>query len=714
MYQAGCRVGIATDFNPGSSVFQSLPHMMQLCMAHGKLTLQEVLLGTTYNAAVSLNLRDTVGTLQPGAKADMVMWNLQSASQIPYYGSDSQHRITNIVKNGRVFENPRQHIIYNTQKRGFSTATLSSNATKIAQTLTSRVKISSKNQISSLDDSISLTMPYALDPTVDHAPNRIVNLTDKEKEIAITNALKYFDPSLHAKMRPICEHELETYGHIYFYPLAPPVPLQAIPFNAIPAKLASSRAMIHMILNNLDPAVAQFPQELITYGGNGAVFSNWAQFYLTMNFLINMNENQCLSMVSGHPQGLFPKIPGSPAPAAVITNGMMVGQYNTTECFNKLYAMSVTMYGQMTAGSWMYIGPQGIVHGTTLTLAQAMAMQRDTNKSKIFLTSGLGGMSGAQPKAATINKTICIVAEINERALKKRHAQGWLDEYYTSIDEVLKRAKAAQAKNESVSIGYLGNVVDLWEKLASTPREQRPAVQVGSDQTSLHNPYNGGYYPVGMSFEDANKMMIEDPANFKNAVQKSLLRHMAAIEKLIETDNLFFFDYGNAFLLECTNAGWKNTKNIQSYVECIMGPEFFDYGFGPYRWVCTSGEAAELLVTDKIAASVLRDQLAEGNSEIKSQLEANLTWIESAMENNLVVGSQARILYSDTEGRIECAVRMNTAVRNGELKSPVVIGRDHHDVSGTDSPWRETANIRDGSNITADMSLQNVIGDAMR
>lgn len=479
--------------------------------------------------------------------------------------------------------------------------------------------------------------------------------------------------------------------------------------------------MLHMILNNLDPRVAQFSQELVTYGGNGAVFSNWAQFHVTTRLLARMEGNQCLSMLSGHPQGLFPKPASGFAPSAVITNGMMVPHYSTLENLDRLYAMGVSLYGQMTAGSWMYIGPQGIVHGTTLTLAGANKIQRSAAggdptscAGTVFVTSGLGGMSGAQPKAATINGAVCIVAEVNPRALYKRQEQGWLDESFEDIGALFRRAKAAQERQESVSLGYLGNVVDLWEALAETPVEERPVIQVGSDQTSLHNPYNGGYYPAGLSFAESNDMMVDDPAAFKEHVQSSLRRHIKAVDRMRATDGTFFFDYGNAFLLECHHAGADVPADLQSYVECIMGPEYFDYGFGPYRWVCTSADPADLAVTDAIAREVLQEQLDGGDPQIAAQLRANIDWIRGAGENRLVVGSQARILYSDLEGRRECAVRMNRAVAEGRLHAPVVIGRDHHDVSGTDSPWRETADIRDGSAITADMSLQNVIGDAFR
>jgi urocanate hydratase len=681
----------------------------------------------------------------------LIFWNLAHPSQIPYYGCESRHRIYGIMKDGNFFENPskrlwelhnqstrtlRSHRSSSQTLRNFSTSTqakpspTSSNASKgfpvgtaqeIQHFLTSHVTINAFGQITSLPSSVDFTKPAVLDPTVPHAPKRLTRLNAEETELAIANALKYFHQSLHSTLRPICEMELQTYGHIYFYHLQPPQHIWAIPYPEIPGKTMEARAMTHMILNNLNPEVAQFPQELITYGGNGAVFSNWAQFHITIQMLGKMNANQCLSMSSGHPQGLFPKSASSDTPSAVISNGMMIPMYSTPEQLDRLYALGVSMYGQMTAGSWMYIGPQGIVHGTTLTVAQAMAMQgketgNTTNcRGKVFLTSGLGGMSGAQPKAATINGAICVIAEVDASALRKRHEQGWLDEYYTTPEEVMRRAKKAQDQKESISIGYLGNVIELWEYLASTPVTERCLVAVGSDQTSLHNPYNGGYYPIGLTFEQSNELMSSNPTEFKKQIQLSLHRHLTAINAVRRSDHMLFFDYGNAFLLECHRAGCNVDHTIPSYVECIMGPEFFDYGFGPYRWVCTSGDINDLSLTDSIAAMVLKDQMNDVmNVNILSQLRANYDWITSAMENQLVVGSKARILYSDLEGRIECAIRMNQAIAKGLIKDPIVIGRDHHDVSGTDSPWRETANVKDGSNLTADMSVQNVIGDAMR
>eukprot|EP00602_Paraphysomonas_sp_CaronLab_P002809 CAMPEP_0185026986 /NCGR_PEP_ID=MMETSP1103-20130426/11725_1 /TAXON_ID=36769 /ORGANISM="Paraphysomonas bandaiensis, Strain Caron Lab Isolate" /LENGTH=1078 /DNA_ID=CAMNT_0027560787 /DNA_START=248 /DNA_END=3484 /DNA_ORIENTATION=- len=729
---AGGRLAMATDHNPGSSVHQSMAQMMQLCIANGGITLSEALMGATYNPALSLNLKDKVGSLQEGAQADIILWNFESASQIPYYGGESRHRIDTVFKHGKAFRNPLQNLSSLHSTSFHSLKPLRSNARQysttasrnqeivlgtvrdVVSTMTHDVKLNASGQITECP-----TEPVKLDPSVPHAPKRLTRLNAEERELAITNALKYFSKDLHSKVKPICEYELDTYGHVYFYNLLPSKHIWAIPFEDIPAQSLEAKAMIHMILNNLNPDVAQFPQELITYGGNGAVFSNWAQFHITIRMLSKMKATQTLCMNSGHPAGLFPKFPEDQTPWAVISNGNMIPHYSTPEQLDRLYALGVSMYGQMTAGSWMYIGPQGIVHGTTLTVAQAVAMQSKSKsggcKGKVFVTSGLGGMSGAQPKAATINGAVCLIAEVDESALRKRHEQGWLNEYYTDLNDVLSRAKEAQNNGESVSIGYLGNVVELWEKLAEIPKQDRCEVAIGSDQTSLHNPYNGGYYPVGLSFEQSNEMMTSKPEEFKKAVQASLHRHLAAINKLRQSDDLLFFDYGNAFLLECHRAGCQVDPEIPSYVECIMGPEFFDYGFGPYRWVCTSGDMDDLKATDAIAANVLQSQLDDPiNSKVQPQLKANLDWIQAAMQNKLVVGSKARILYSDLEGRIECAVRMNDAVGKGVLKAPVVIGRDHHDVSGTDSPWRETANIKDGSNLTADMSIQNVIGDAMR
>jgi urocanate hydratase len=551
---------------------------------------------------------------------------------------------------------------------------------------------------------------------LDHAPKRRHTLDSKGKELAISNALKYFQKDLHPKLKQIFEKELEEYGHIYMFNYLPKFHLEAIPIDLLPGDNDTAKSMIHMILNNLDPKVAQFPQELVTYGGNGAVFSNWAQFHLTIKHLINLKENECLSMYSGHPAGVFPKLDTS-SPSAVICNGMIIPNYSDPTNFDNMFALGVTMYGQMTAGSWMYIGPQGIVHGTTLTIAQAAAIQNPSNPSlpgKIFVTSGLGGMSGAQPKACKILGGICLVAEINEKAINKRHAQGWLDEKYDNLDQLIKRARIAQKNKEAISIGYLGNITDLWERLVESDLE----IHLGSDQSSLHNPFNGGYYPIGLKFEESNELMICDPDKFKSLINETLRRHVTAVNKCV-AKGMFFFDYGNAFLLQAERAGADiKNKNGEyryfSYVENIMGPLFFDFGFGPYRWICTSREKSDLLATDKIAEKVIREQLTSCIPEVINQHNSNLKWIMEAEQNKMTVGSMARILYSDTEGRVELALRMNEAIKNGEIKGPIVIGRDHHDVSGTDSPYRETSNIYDGSRFTADMAYHNVIGDAMR
>ena len=744
---SGCKLAVATDNNPGSSVNQSMAQMMQVCIAHGKISVEEALLAATCHTAQALDLGSICGSIEVGKAADLLVWNMESYKQIPYYGSESRHRLDSIIKNGKVFSAPgdtaniinKMHAdncrhratakspasvqVKAVKKKGkVPTATANGYASdsELADILSTFVGVdAATNQINRLPDGWETAAKTLYDPNVPHAPRRkLGGLSADEQVMAVNNHLKYFDASLHDTLRPILTQELAEYGHIYCYFLLPKKHVSATPFKALPATKADSRCMMHMILNNLDPAVAQFPQELITYGGNGAVFSNWAQFYITFKMMGGMQPGQTLSMHSGHPAGLWPT-DNDQMPSAVITNGMMIPHYSTPNELDRTYALGVSMYGQMTAGSWMYIGPQGIVHGTTLTCASAVDMQAkmtgnpdNSPKGKIFVTSGLGGMSGAQAKAGTITGVVCILAEVDVDCLGKRHSQGWLNEKFTDLDELFDRALAAQAAGEAVSLGYLGNIVEVWEGIV---QRSDIKVNIGSDQTSCHNPYNGGYYPVDMDIDVANDMMVSDPPAFKEAVQSSLRRHMKAIQTCRTRDGTLFFDYGNAFLLECHRAGCDVDKEIPSYVECIMGPEYFDYGFGPYRWVCTSGDAAELQHTDALAADVIREQIAlEANAHVLPQLKANLAWIEQAMENKLVVGSKARILYSDTIGRVECAVRMNQAVASGKLSAPVVIGRDHHDVSGTDAPWRETANIKDGSNITADMSIQNVIGDAMR
>lgn len=560
-----------------------------------------------------------------------------------------------------------------------------------------------------------LPAPRPLTDNFPHPKGRKHDLDAAGKRLALRNALRYFDPAQHAVLAPEFADELERYGRIYMYRFRPQHAVFARPISEYPARCQQAAAIMLMIQNNLDPAVAQFPEELITYGGNGAVFQNWAQYRLTMRYLAEMTEEQTLVMYSGHPMGLFPSHPG--APRVVVTNGMMIPNFSKPEWYDRYNALGVTQYGQMTAGSYMYIGPQGIVHGTTITLLNAGRRSRpesDRLDGMLYVTSGLGGMSGAQPKAAVIAGAVGVVAEINPAAAYKRLHQGWLDELFTDLDALIPRIRTAKANKEAVSLGYLGNIVDLWEKLLV----ENIHVELGSDQTSLHNPYGGGYYPVGLSFDESEKLMREHPERFRKEVQSTLRRHAAVIAALCDK-GMYFWDYGNAFLLEASRAGAPITKAdgtfiYPSYVEDIMGPLCFDYGFGPFRWVCTSGQDEDLRRTDAIAAQVIERLAATAPSEIRSQLADNLHWIRTAESNKLVVGSKARILYADSEGRIEIAKAFNDAIRDGQLKGPVVLGRDHHDVSGTDSPYRETANIYDGSAVTADMAVQNFVGDAFR
>ncbi|MBQ8272139.1 MAG: urocanate hydratase [Tidjanibacter sp.] len=561
-----------------------------------------------------------------------------------------------------------------------------------------------------------LPAPKPYDTTVNHAPKRKEILTREEKVLAIKNALRYFPEKHHAVLAPEFAEELEKYGRIYMYRLRPDYEMKARPIDEYPAKCRQAAAMMLMIQNNLDKAVAQHPHELITYGGNGAVFQNWAQYRLAMKYLSEMTEEQTLVMYSGHPMGLFPSSPD--APRAVITNGMVIPNYSKPDDWERMNALGVSQYGQMTAGSWMYIGPQGIVHGTTITVLNA-GRRRMKEGAKdlggmLFVSAGLGGMSGAQPKAGNIAGVVSIVAEINPAAVQKRYEQGWVDEVHTSLDELLARVAEARKRKEVVSLAYQGNIVDLWERLADEGVE----VDLGSDQTSLHNPWAGGYYPVGYSYEESRVMMAEEPERFKEAVQESLRRHAAAVNRLAER-GMYFFDYGNAFLLEASRAGadvvLPNGKfRYPSYVQDIMGPLFFDYGFGPFRWVCTSGKEEDLDKSDEIAARVLEEIRKEAPEEICGQLDDNIHWIKEAKKNRLVVGSSARILYADSEGRIKIASAFNEAIARGEISAPIVLGRDHHDVSGTDSPYRETSNIYDGSAYTADMAVQNVVGDGFR
>lgn len=553
------------------------------------------------------------------------------------------------------------------------------------------------------------------DKSLNHAPKRKDILNEAEKKLALRNALRYFDKKHHAVLAKEFAEELKTYGRIYMYRFRPDYKIYARPITDYPHKSLQAAAIMHMLSNNLDYAVAQHPHELITYGGNGAVFQNWAQYLLTMQYLATITDEQTLTLYSGHPMGLFPS--HKEAPRVVITNGMMIPNYSKPDDWEKFNALGVTQYGQMTAGSFMYIGPQGIVHGTTITVmnaARKISKSEEDRKGKLFVTCGLGGMSGAQPKAAKIAGLVSVTAEINPKAAKTRHTQGWVDEVHEDLDELITRIKKAVLVKEAVSLAYQGNVVDLWERLV----KENIKVDIGSDQTSLHNPWAGGYYPAGLSYEESNKMMADNPAQFKKEVQKTLVRHANAVNTLA-AKGMYFFDYGNAFLLEASRAGADivnadGTFKYKSYVQDILGPMCFDYGFGPFRWVCTSADAKDLKKTDELALSVLQDMYKTAPDEIKQQLSDNIAWIKNAMENNLVVGSQARILYADSEARIRIAEAINKAIANGELSAPVVLGRDHHDVSGTDSPYRETSNIYDGSQFTADMAVQNFVGDAFR
>ena len=547
------------------------------------------------------------------------------------------------------------------------------------------------------------------------APKRKDILSTEEKKLAISNALRYFPKEWHKELAEEFAAELKAYGRIYMYRFKPDYEIYARPIEEYPAKTTQAAAIMLMIQNNLDPAVAQHPEELITYGGNGAVFQNWAQYLLTMQYLSKMTEEQTLHIYSGHPMGLFPS--SKEAPRVVVTNGMMIPNYSKPDDWEKFNALGVTQYGQMTAGSYMYIGPQGIVHGTTITVMNAfrkVLKKDDTIAGKIFLTAGLGGMSGAQPKAGNITGCITIAAEVNPKAARKRHEQGWVDVLVETLDELVARVRKAQAEKEVVSIAYIGNIVEVWERFD----EEDIYIHVGSDQTSLHIPWTGGYYPVGVSYEKANEMIRNEPGLFKEKVQESLRRHAAAINKHTEKGT-YFFDYGNAFLLEASRAGAdvmaENNIDFKypSYVQDILGPMCFDYGFGPFRWVCTSGKPEDLQKTDQIAMEVLESIMKTAPEEIKMQMQDNIIWIRDAQKNKMVVGSQARILYADAEGRAKIAEAFNNAVSNGEI-GPVVLGRDHHDVSGTDSPYRETSNIYDGSKFTADMAIQNVIGDSFR
>ena len=564
-----------------------------------------------------------------------------------------------------------------------------------------------------------LPQPQPYDTTVNHAPTRKDILTPAEKKLAIRNALRYFEPRHHAVLAKEFAEELKKYGRIYMYRMRPTYPMYARPIDEYPARCRQAAAIMLMIQNNLDPAVAQHPHELITYGGNGAVFQNWAQYRLVMKYLSEMTDEQTLVMYSGHPLGLFPSHKN--APRVVVTNGMVIPNYSKPDDWERDNALGVSQYGQMTAGSYMYIGPQGIVHGTTITVLNAARKQLVKRGQKggdihgmLFVTAGLGGMSGAQPKAGNIAGVVSVTAEINPLAAEKRYDQGWVDELHYNLDELIPAIRKAVADKRTVSMAYVGNVVDLWERLAAEDMH----VDLGSDQTSLHNPWAGGYYPVGLTLEESKQMMAEDPDKFKECVRESLRRQCAAINKLADK-GMYFFDYGNAFLLESSRAGADimtpdGKFRYPSYVQDIMGPMFFDYGFGPFRWVCTSGDPKDLETTDRLAAQVLEEIRKDAPEDIQGQMDDNIHWIKEAGPNHLVVGSQARILYADAEGRAKIALAFNDAIRSGELSAPVVLGRDHHDVSGTDSPFRETSNIYDGSQFCADMAVQNVIGDSFR
>ncbi len=562
-----------------------------------------------------------------------------------------------------------------------------------------------------------LPQPKPYDTSINHAPRRKDILTPEEKRLALRNALRYFPKKFHAELAPEFARELAAYGRIYMYRFRPDYAMYARPLNVYPHRSEQAAAIMLMIQNNLDPAVAQHPHELIVYGGNGAIFQNWAQYRLAMKYLSEMTDEQTLVMYSGHPLGLFPSHPG--APRVVVTNGMVIPNYSKPDDWERMNALGVSQYGQMTAGSYMYIGPQGIVHGTTITVLNAARKQliqqpgRDSIAGMLFVSSGLGGMSGAQPKAGNIAGVVSVVAEINPLAAVKRHEQGWVDELHYTLDELIPAIRTAVAERRTVSMAYVGNVVDLWERLA----DEDIHVDLGSDQTSLHNPWAGGYYPVGLSLEESKRMMADDPNAFRECVRASLRRQVAAINRLADK-GMYFFDYGNAFLLQSERAGADimngDKFRYPSYVQDIMGPLFFDYGFGPFRWVCTSGNPDDLAVTDRLATEVLETIRLTAPVKIKGQLDDNIHWIKEAGRNNLVVGSQARILYADAEGRAKIALAFNEAIRRGEISRPVVLGRDHHDVSGTDSPFRETSNIYDGSQFCADMAVQNVIGDAFR
>jgi len=598
----------------------------------------------------------------------------------------------------------------------------------MSQTVTETLKLRlSRQPVTSLLSGIQhnpLPPPVTRDPNIAHAPYRTHNLTHAEKKLAVENALRYFPAETHAELAPEFARELTEYGHIYMYRFMPREPLFAVPADEIPTRSAQAAAIIHMLLNNLDPRVAQFPQELVTYGGNGQVLSNWAQFRLVLNYLSTMSDEQTLVMYSGHPMGLFPSSPS--APRAIITNGMVIPNYSTREDYDRMFALGVTMYGQMTAGSYCYIGPQGIVHGTTLTVLNAGRLKLGTNdlSGKVFVTSGLGGMSGAQAKAAVICGCVGVIAEVSYEALKKRYDQGWVLEMTGNLDDLMKAVRAARTQKRATSIGFHGNIVEVWERFyLEFQKTGELLVELGSDQTSCHNPFNGGYYPVQLGYEESQTVLAKDPEHFKELVQKSLKRQITAINGLADA-GMYFFDYGNAFLLESRRSGANvakagdegnaNAFRYPSYVQDIMG-DIFSLGFGPFRWVCTSGRPEDLERTDRLAQEVLEKIISDGVPEdIEQQYSDNIKWIKEAGKHQMVVGSQARILYSDQKGRMALALRFNQAIAQGDIQGTIVISRDHHDVSGTDSPFRETSNVYDGSAFTADMAVQNCIGDSFR
>ncbi len=620
-----------------------------------------------------------------------------------FYWTEEGYRVFTeqyLLKRGYCCESNCRHCPYGFNKKNNSIKQVSKSMTKSFKDLVT----------TGIPNELPRPKPY--DSSINHAPKRKDILSKEEKKLALRNALRYFDKKHHTELLPEFKNELETYGRIYMYRLRPDYKMYARPIDDYPAKLKHVAAIMLMIQNNLDYAVAQHPHELITYGGNGAVFQNWAQYRLTMKYLSEMNEDQTLAMYSGHPMGLFPS--HKEAPRVVVTNGMMIPNYSKQDDWEKFNALGVTQYGQMTAGSYMYIGPQGIVHGTTITVLNGFRKIKKQPQGNLFVTSGLGGMSGAQPKAGNIAGCVTICAEVNPKAVHTRHSQGWVDEVYSDLNELVSRVKQAKNNNETVSIAYQGNVVDLWEKFD----EADIHIDLGSDQTSLHNPWAGGYYPVGLSLEEANNMMTNNPELFKEKAQQSLRRQAKSINNHT-AKGTYFFDYGNAFLLEASRAGADIMADngidfkYPSYVQDIMGPMCFDFGFGPFRWVCTSGKPEDLEKTDAIACEVLEEIKKHSPEEIQQQMSDNIQWIKGAQENKLVVGSQARILYADSEGRTKIATAFNDAIAKGDI-GYVVLGRDHHDVSGTDSPYRETSNIYDGSQFTADMAIQNVIGDSFR